>query len=153
VVGVDGASAVSFAIAAGNYHVAVLHRNHFGCMTAVPVALSVTPGPIDLSSAATSTYGIDARKSITGAFSIMALWAGDVNRDGTMKYTGPANDRDPLLVAVGGSLPTSTAAGYLGSDVNLDGLVKYTGGANDRDPILLNLGGTAPTATRVEQLP
>ena len=63
------------------------------------------------------------------------------------------NDRDPILVAVGGTVPTATVSGYLPTDVNMDGRVKYTGSVNDRDPILVNVGGTVPTNTRVEQLP
>jgi len=68
-------------------------------------------------------------------------------------YTGSGNDRDQVLQAIGGAIPTNTAAGYLQSDINLDGLAKYTGEANDRDPILANIGGVIPTNSRVQQLP
>ncbi len=70
-----------------------------------------------------------------------------------MKYTGADNDRDPVLVTIGGTVPTNTVSGYLPADVNLDGTVKYTGVRNDRDPILLTIGGTVPTAVRVQPLP
>ena len=75
------------------------------------------------------------------------------NNDGVVKYTGSNNDRDPILVEIGGTVPTNTVAGYLASDVNMDGTVKYTGGQNDRDLILQNIGGTVPTATKAEQMP
>jgi hypothetical protein len=81
------------------------------------------------------------------------LWAGNALRDVVIRYTGGNNDRDPILVRVGGAVPTNTVAGYWPEDVNLDGVVKYTGPANDRDPILVNIGGTVPTSTREEQLP
>lgn len=42
VVDTDGTSPVAFAIAPGDSHIAVLHRNHLGCMTSNPVALSPT---------------------------------------------------------------------------------------------------------------
>ena len=83
----------------------------------------------------------------------MLLWTGNVLRDAQLKYTGANNDRDPVLVAVGGTLPTNTINGYHQSDVNLDGTVKYTGSGNDRDPILVNIGGSVPTSVRAEQLP
>jgi len=81
------------------------------------------------------------------------LWAGNALRDGTLRYTGTNNDRDPVLVAIGGSVPTAFTSGYRQEDVNLDGVVKYTGPQNDRDPVLVNIGGALPTATRAEQLP
>ena len=70
-----------------------------------------------------------------------------------MLYTGSNNDRDPILVVIGGSVPTAVVNGYYLEDTNLTGTVKYTGALNDRDPILVNIGGLVPTATRVEQLP
>ena len=74
-------------------------------------------------------------------------------RDNLLKYTGGSNDRDPILVAVGSTLPTNTVNGYLPTDVTLDGVVKYTGTGNDRDPIILNVGGNTPNNTRTQQLP
>ena len=83
----------------------------------------------------------------------MLLWAGNALMDGQVKYTGSANDRVPILVGVGSTVPTNTVAGYQPIDVNLDGLVKYTGTANDRDPILVNVGGTTPNNVITEQIP
>lgn len=142
--------ALGFGAPAGNYHVAVRHRNHLGAMTAVAVAMNDVTTVVDLSLPATVTYGTDARKA---EGSVMLLWTGNVLRDAQLKYTGTDNDRDPVLVAVGGTLPTNTITGYHQSDVNLDGTVKYTGSGNDRDPILVNIGGTVPTSVRAEQLP
>ncbi|MEO8068616.1 MAG: M36 family metallopeptidase [Flavobacteriales bacterium] len=135
---------------AGIYHVALRHRNHLGVMTASPITLNDQIAPVDFTLPATLTYGTDARKT-EGA--VMLLWSGNVVGDTEVKYTGTNNDRDPILVAVGGSLPTNTLAAYHLGDVNLDGVVKYTGTGNDRDPILVNVGGTVPTATRIQQLP
>jgi hypothetical protein len=83
----------------------------------------------------------------------MTLWSGNVMRDAMLKYTGASNDRDPILTAIGGSVPTNVVTGYALSDVNMDGSTKYTGSANDRDPILSNIGGSVPTNTLTEQLP
>ncbi len=151
IVSTDGASAVSFPRGPGSYYLAVRHRNHLGMMTAGPVALNAAPSSVDLSTAA--AYGTDARKSIAGAYPKQVLWAGDVSFDGLLQYVGNGNDRDPILVAIGGAVPTSTITGYRTEDVNLDGTVKYVGDGNDRDPILVNIGGAVPTSTRPEQLP
>ena len=84
---------------------------------------------------------------------MQTLWAGEVVRDGKIMYTGAGNDRDVMLVTVGGSVATNVANGYLRDDVNLDGRVKYTGAANDRDMVLVNIGGTVATNIRIQQLP
>ena len=150
VVAMDGTSNILFSLGAGNYHIAVRHRNHLGAMTLNPAPLSTSPAALDFRSAALATWGSDARKSIGGA---LVLWAGNVLIDAIIRYTGSGNDRDPVLVAVGSNTPNNTAAAYAPADVNLDGLVKYTGSANDRDPILVNVGSTTPNNTRTEQLP
>lgn len=150
VVAPDGSSPLGFCQNAGNFRVAVRHRNHLGCMTGANVALGGTATTVDFTSGALTTYGTNARKTVG---SVQALWAGNVFRNTELKYTGQDNDRDPILTAIGGSVPTSTATGYLLSDVNMDGKVKYVGTDNDRDPILSNIGGTVPTSVLGEQLP
>ena len=141
---------MQFSVAVNDYHIAVRHRNHLGCMTTGPVAVSPTMPLLDFSSTGTLTYGTEARKFSVGK---ELLWMGDVVWDRTLKYIGTTNDRDPILVRVGGLIPTNTALGYYPEDATLDGVVKYVGGSNDRDPILVNIGGSIPTATRVEQIP
>jgi hypothetical protein len=69
------------------------------------------------------------------------------------KYTGDSNDRDPILSAIGGTVPTNTEAGYFNTDTNLDGVVKYTGVGNDRDMILSNIGGTVPRTPALSNFP
>lgn len=150
VVATDGVSPISLGVGAGNYYVAVRHRNHLGAMTSSAIALGTSPITVDLSNATTATWGTDARKPVSGQ---MVLWAGNALMDGQVKYTGSANDRDPILVGVGSTIPTNTTTGYQPIDVNLDGVVKYTGTANDRDPILVNVGGTTPNNVIIEQIP
>ncbi|MBX2979504.1 MAG: hypothetical protein KF905_09430 [Flavobacteriales bacterium] len=150
IVDVDGLSPVPFCLSAKSAHIAVRHRNHLGVMTALPQSLSGTPVAVDLTDPATSTFGIDARIQVGPR---MALWSGNVMPDGALKYVGSDNDRDPILQAIGGVVPTATITGYHTADVNLDGVVKYVGAGNDRDLLLLNIGGVVPTNTRTEQLP
>jgi hypothetical protein len=150
VVMADGTSPVVMNVPPGNYYLAVLHRNHLGSMTLTTRPLGSTAVAVDLSSTATTTFGTDARKVSGG---VALLWAGNVVLDGRLAYTNQDNDRDPILSAIGGVVPTATIIGYRAEDVNLDGTVKYTGGGNDRDPILTNIGGVIPTNVRLEQLP
>ena len=153
VVGVDGTSGVGFNVACGNYYVAVRHRNHLGVMTSTSLSLSTTATTVDFSSAATSTFGTNARKGITGTVPTQALWAGDATFNGQVRYTGSGNDRDPILVKVGSTTPNNSVSGYWREDVNMNGQVRYTGSANDRDPIIVNVGSTTPNNVRIQQLP
>ncbi|MBP7449787.1 MAG: VCBS repeat-containing protein [Flavobacteriales bacterium] len=137
--------------APGNYRVALRHRNHLGVMTNSNIALSATSTAVDFTLAGTVTYGIQARKTV-GAKEL--LWAGDGTGNGALRYTGSANDRDPILLAIGGNTPNNTVPNvYDRRDTNLDGVIKYTGSANDRDIILTNVGSTTPNTTRTQQLP
>ena len=150
-VSTNGFTNITFNTAPGDYYVAVHHRNHLGVMTSAPVALSASGASVDLRLTSTPTHGIEARAE---RFGRAALWSGDVNADGRVSYTGSENDRDPILQAVGGVVPTNTIGpAYRSEDVNMDGTVKYTGTGNDRDPILVNIGGAVPTTIRVEQVP
>ncbi len=150
VVDLDGASPLRISAPVGMYHVAVRHRNHLGTMTNSPVFLDRAANVIDLRDPTTATWGSEARCQ-TG--NLMMLWSGNTFMDNAVKYTGPQNDRDPILVNVGSTTPNNSVPGYHRDDTNMDGIVKYTGSGNDRDPILVNVGSTTPNNLRVEQLP
>ena len=150
IVGTDGTSPLQFSLPVKDYYIAVRHRNHLGIMTAAPVRVSIAERSYDLSSLFLTLYGTQATKAVGAA---RALWAGNVKRDTELKYTGSNNDRDQILLAIGGVVPTNTSMGYAQTDVNMDGVTKYTGLLNDRDPLLLNIGSVLPTNTRQEQLP
>ena len=150
VVATDGTSALSFGVGASNYYVAVRHRNHLGAMTASAVALSGTAATVNFKGTSLTTYGTNAEKTIGTA---RALWMGNTTGNNTIKYTGTANDRDPILTRVGSTTPNNSVAGYFLEDVQLNGAVKYSGTGNDRDPILVNVGSTTPNSIRIEQLP
>ncbi len=150
VVDMDGISPVRFDIIPGNYFVSVRHRNHLGAMAAATYALGPETRAVDLRQSSTATFGTEARMPVG---SRMALWPGDVNFDGAVKYTGSGNDRDIVLTAVGGFAPNNTITGYRQEDVRMNGTVSYTGANNDRDPVLQTVGGTVPTNVRLAQLP
>jgi hypothetical protein len=147
----DGTSPVAFNAPPGNYRIALRHRNHLGVISAAPIALGSTATTWDARTTTTTLFGT-APTIVDGT--IRLLWPGDGNGDGTVKYSGVNNDRDPVLVAIGGSVPTQLVSGvYSPLDINLDGLLRYTGSTNDRDIILQTIGGTVPTAVRVGQTP
>lgn len=150
VVGMDGVSPLGFCASPGMFRIAVYHRNHLGVMTATPLSLSASTPLLDFTLASTATYGTGARRSTAG---VMTMWAGNVNSDTQVKYSGSENDRDVILTAIGGIVPTNTVAGYRLEDCNLDGVVKYAGGGSDRDVILGSIGGIVPTNTVIEQVP
>jgi hypothetical protein len=150
VVDLDGTSPVLFLVNAGSYHVAIRHRNHFGVMTGAAASLTHTGTTIDFIDEATSTFGLDARRSVgAGA---MALWSGNARVDAQLKYSGSQNDRDAILVKIGGLIPTAVVFGYHPEDVTMNGIVSYAGAGNDRDRILVNLNGSV-ISVRFEQLP
>jgi len=120
-------------------------------MSSGSLSLGATPITFDLTDPATETFGFEPQET-KGGFTM--LWSGNTNQDDKLRYTGTDNDRDPILIAIGGSVPTDVETGvYSNYDMNMDGDIKYTGANNDRDPILVNIGGAIPTKQRFEQLP
>jgi len=136
---------------AGSYHVAIRHRNHLGIMTAAPLTLTDDGTLLDMSTGSLGLYGGTAATKLIGTRNVMV--AGDVDSNGTIKYAGSTNDRDRILVTIGGTTPNAVLTGYRREDVNMDGMTKYTGAGNDRDPILVNIGATTPNNIRQAQLP
>ena len=126
--------------------IAIRHRNHLGVLYH---GYPTNGQLVDFTLTSTPLYGTNAEAS-DGMY--CAMWAGDVNHNGQIGYTGPSNDRDPILARLGGAV-TGILVGYYDEDVNLNGTVKYTGSGNDRDIILTNVGSTTPNEIRIEQLP
>ncbi|MCB9169361.1 MAG: hypothetical protein H6594_03305 [Flavobacteriales bacterium] len=139
----------TFQAGAGEYRIAVRHRNHLGVMSA-SVGLSSVAVPLDLSDPLTPVYGMEARRLRDGH---ALLWCGNTLRDDHLRYAGADNDRDPILLRIGGMVPTAVLLGYHAEDANLDGNVRYAGAGNDRDRLLQAIGGAVPTDERLEQLP
>lgn len=148
--GLNGTSAVTCPVQPGPYRISIRHRNHLGIMTSSSWNLSSSAATVDLT-IASGVNGTNARALLGTRY---CMWSGDGSGDGVVSYTGAGNDRDPILVAIGGSVPTNVLSNtYDRRDINLDGTVRYTGTANDRDPILQNIGGSSPNSTLLQQLP
>ena len=140
VVATDGVSYISPTVSADDYYVVVNHKNHLGIMTNSPVSIvaSATPTEIDFTDASTTTYGTQAQ-AILGS-GAMALWAGDVNGDGLVNFSGDINRvlTDIILFPTNTSFSTSYdfVDGYFQSDVFLDGNVSFS---NENNQILLSI--------------
>jgi len=134
--------------------VALLRRNHLGAMSATALAISANnSNTVDMTTA--PTWGTNAMKPRDGR---NMLWGGNARVDDRLRYTGSSNDRDGILIAVGGFTPTASLPNvYRVEDTNMDGTVKYTGSFNDRELILLNVnwgfGTTSVTRQRLQQVP
>ncbi|MCW5897950.1 MAG: right-handed parallel beta-helix repeat-containing protein [Flavobacteriales bacterium] len=148
VVSTQGQNLVAFDTDPQGKFLSVRHRNHLSAMTAFVLPGSGTT--VDFTDATVVIFGQEPTNIVNGK---RVLWPGDVDGDGTVRYTGLGNDRDPVLAAIGGTVPSGTLPGYHAEDVNLDGVVKYSGAANDRDIILQVIGGSVPTAVRFGQIP
>ena len=144
--GIVTLSVAAPAIHAGdNYYVVVWHRNHIPVMSAS--ALTMPLASYDFTSVA-NCYLSGAIKVKTGVApnpDVYAMIAGEVVQNGNLKYSGPNNDRGPIIakiVTVTGSnnINGVTPAGYWQEDAGVNSIVKYLGTENDRAVILSNLG-------------
>ena len=151
VVEMDGTGPLCFTQnSAGNYYVAVRHRNHLGTMTASSIALDDSGIVVDFSSPSLDVFNTapvhDGREraDING---VKALWAGNTNVDDKVVYAGQDNDKDPIFNDIDQApgnifnLQTYILSGYLDTDVNMDGESIYAGQDNDVDPIFNNVDG------------
>ncbi|WP_367390798.1 hypothetical protein [Lewinella sp. LCG006] len=159
-------------ITATSFYVSIKHRNHLGAMTAqtsIPIAGDVVIDFTTLTAAELyNTAGYENAEMYILPDNRRALWGGDVNMDGKVKYDGGLNDRTAILADVI-SYPTNGdfsfnydfAFGYFQGDVNMNGKVKYNGGGNDQVLIQaiavvlypLNPGGSFNFDLLLEQLP
>jgi hypothetical protein len=129
----------------------VHHRNHLGVMSASPLTFSKDASTV--ANFEDPSFPLHGNEGMRTEGTVRTQWPGDVLRDGLIIYTGASNDRDPILVQIGGSVPTNVVSAYAQADVTMDGSISYTGSGNDRDPVLLSIGGSVPTAVRAEQVP
>jgi hypothetical protein len=151
IVDLDGTSPVRWASLLGDHHLVVHHRNHLGVMSASPLTFSKDASTV--ANFEDPSFPLHGNEGMRTEGTVRTQWPGDVLRDGLIIYTGASNDRDPILVQIGGSVPTNVVSAYAQADVTMDGSISYTGSGNDRDPVLLSIGGSVPTAVRAEQVP
>jgi hypothetical protein len=146
IVDMDGVSPLSIDISAGNYYVAVRHRNHLGAMTLNTVGLSSSPLVVDFTQTSTSTYGTNAQVTIGGK---NYLWAGNANVNRNVIAQGANSDRSTVTNNVtsnnGSGLNTFILTGYYPTDVNMDGKTIAKGSGADNTVILNLILGYLPS--------
>ncbi|MGH1387804.1 BspA family leucine-rich repeat surface protein [Kordia sp.] len=146
VVSVDGTSALSFDLASGNYYISIQHRNHLSIMSANTVALNSTTTTVDFSNAILQiTHGSNAQTDFGMRAGVVGMWAGNVNGDAVVQYSGTSPDTPDILSTVLNdpgnflNLPTHIVNGYSSNDINMDGKTQYSGTNPDTPFILQNV--------------
>ncbi|MFK7847910.1 MAG: PKD-like domain-containing protein, partial [Rhodothermales bacterium] len=117
IVDVDGVSTLDLtAVPAGNYFVAVIHRNHLGSMTAQPVSIGAGTTNVDFSDPNLQVHGGIGSRCVhtSGSVNICLLYSGDADGNGQVQNV------DNVLYW----MPTVGTAGYKAADYNLDGQVQ-----------------------------
>ncbi len=122
------------------YHIVVWHRNHMPVMTLTSTLFDGTL--VDFTDE-TICYGTP-NAEIELETGIYGMFAGDVTADGRLQYSGPGNDRGPVIekiVNISGSnnFNDFITNGYWNEDINLNDTVLYLGSNNDRSYINFNL--------------
>ncbi|HOW24678.1 MAG TPA: putative Ig domain-containing protein, partial [Bacteroidales bacterium] len=131
----------------GQYYVVAWHRNHLPLMSQNKISIPSTGALIDLSILA-NCYGDNPAIHLDG--DRYGMIAGEVIPDGQLKYSGPANDRGPVLAkiqALGGTLVSDIFTDdYWQEDINLNNELKYIGPDNDRGTIISNISSLLSTS-------
>ncbi|MBO0933225.1 Ig-like domain-containing protein [Fibrella aquatilis] len=155
----DGLSPLSFTGLAGTqYYVAVKHRNHLGAMTATALPLSSIGTTVDFTAMTDAqVYDKPGAVNYDGVEMVTvngkrALWAGDANADGKVKYVGGGSDNGHVLndvITAQGAIANPSynydfAFGYFFGDLNLNGKAKYQGSVNDPTVVFDNVVVTYP---------
>ncbi|MEM6718633.1 MAG: hemagglutinin protein [Bacteroidota bacterium] len=146
IVATDGVSNIEIEIGFDNYYVAIKHRNHLSVMSSSVYNLNESVTVINFTDAtAQITYGSNAQTTFGMPSGMVAMWAGDVNNDGIIQYSGTNPDTPVILSAVLNDIgnflnfPTFAVSGYLDIDVDANGSAQYSGTNPDVPYILQNV--------------
>ncbi len=156
IVDLDGLSCLSFpGIALDSYFVAVRHRSHLGTMTKYGQSATNLQNLVDLTVTSTPLYdfgslggfnftGLSQKPNVKGTY--RAMWQGDFNADGKVKYDNPDDDLANMLFDVrrypGNTNSTTNydfAYGYFQSDYDMDSKVKFDNPDDDNALLLFTL--------------
>ena len=125
-------------VAPKSYYVVIKHRNHLGVMSGSPIALSASTTTVDFTNSAFVTFGAGGNGQVILGSGDQAMWAGDANANGQVRYLGAGNDtntiKDNVLNPINGNPSNSNFYfynGYDNADVDMNGLIRYLGANND----------------------
>jgi len=109
----NGVDALTFDVAADDYYVRIIHRNHLAILTAAPVTLNGGGSTLDLTADPLAIFeGVNAVADLGGIF---AMISGDVDSNGQIQNTDVNNIRPQIGVS-----------GYLNIDADMNGQVQNT---------------------------
>lgn len=146
VVDTNGKSILQFTSPLATYFIVLKHRNHLGIMTANVVSLTGTRNTVNFTNAINQiAFGSNAQTTAGMPVDTVGMWAGNVNSDTIVQYSGTTPDAPNILSTVlndvGNFLnfPTFIVNGYDANDINMDGKIQYTGTTPDAPFILQNV--------------
>jgi hypothetical protein len=165
VVEVDGAGCLSFpGTTVDSYFVAVRHRSHLGSMTKYAQSQANLENLVDFSVPATPLYdrgvfngvnyaGLAQKSGVSGTY--RAMWAGDFNADGKVKYDAPNDDLSTMLFETV-NYPANTnrttsfdfAYGYTQGDFDMNSKVKFESPNDDNAQLLFQANQYPQNTTR-----
>lgn len=165
IVDVDGTGCLAFpGVAIDSYFVSVRHRSHLGTMTKYGQSAEVLNDLVDMTVTTTPLYdrgtvsgfnfaGLSQKPSVVGNY--RAMWQGDFNADGKVKYDNPNDDLAVMLFEVlnypGNSNRATNydfAHGYTQGDFDMNSKVKYDNPNDDNSSLLFQLLGYPVNANR-----
>ena len=177
VVDVDGVSCLAFpGITVDSYYVSIRHRSHFGVMTKYAQSATILQNLVDFTLLNTPLFdkgivngndftGLSTNDSVKTGY--RALWQGDFNADGKIKYDNPNDDLSFMLFNVlgyvgntNGSTNYNMAYGYAQGDYDMNSKVKYDDPNDDNSLLLsqvlnypLNINGSSNFDFFIQQMP
>ena len=148
IVDTDGSSPVEFKnMLAGNYHIAIRHRNHLAIRTATAQALGTTASGATLYDFTTAQSKANGTNPMVQSGTVYAMWSGDVNSDSNVYNTASPQDASQVVNGVanktGNTFHLPSYGGYKSVynvlDVNMDGNVYNTATPQDASNIVNNV--------------
>jgi hypothetical protein len=148
VVDTDGVSPLTFGgVAEDSFYVVVRHRFHLGVssqMVARNTLVDFTVPTTPVFNFGTSKNGIYDYTGLSQnenvKYGYRAMWAGDFNADGKIKFTNPADDLNFLFFDIlihpentFGNANYNFAYGYYQGDMNMDGKIKFDNPDDDKN--------------------
>ena len=101
VVDVNGIGVLQFTSPIENYFVAIKHRNHLGVMTNTAQQLDGNRVNVDFSDATVPiAFGTNAQTDAGMPANTLGMWAGNVNTDTVIQYSGVTPDTPSILSEV-----------------------------------------------------
>jgi hypothetical protein len=160
IVDIDGISPVYFKNLDpnSNYSIGVRHRNHLGLYSAnaAPAnlfSLGLNVSLIDLKNGAISTIRGTANTNYVNTGSVNMLYAGNVNLNGNVRYSNSANDKDDILLILGGNQIGLINNTYHRGDINMNRAVRYSNAQNDKDFLLSTPLSAAQLSSKLPATP